>query len=164
MGTLTGERGARQTCQQGCGGSLQPRIASPSVSAEKMSQGWSQTRGWLRAALARHQLLFVNCGVSVGLSGLGDLLQQRIEQGRQTPRSSTSLTIHRSPPSVNWSRTVNMSTSFGLTAGVLCHHWYRVLDNFLPGRTLRPICIAACIFVSGTVFEAKSSTQIMEDT
>ena len=82
--TLRQERtGARQSCQQGCGGSLQPRIASPSVSAEKMSQGWSQTRGWLRAALARHQLLFVNCGVSVGLSGLGDLLQQRIEQGRQ---------------------------------------------------------------------------------
>ena len=81
--TLTGERGTRQTCQQGCGGSQQPRIASPSISAGKMSQGWSQTRGWLRAALARHQLLFVNCGVSVGLSGLGDLLQQRIEQGRQ---------------------------------------------------------------------------------
>ena len=49
----------------------------------RMSQGWSQTRGWVRAALSRHQLLFVNCGVSVGLSGLGDLLQQRIEAGRQ---------------------------------------------------------------------------------
>ena len=85
-----------------------------------------------------------------------------------------------------------------LIPGVLCHHWYRVLDNFLPGRTLRtivvkiawdqvtlpdaqfpdslrspgrpdipfqvlfsPICIAACIFVSGAVFEAKSSTQIV---
>ena len=47
------------------------------------SQGWSQTRGWVRAALSRHQLLIVNCGVSVGLSGLGDLLQQRIEAGRQ---------------------------------------------------------------------------------
>merc|ERR1711953_1077961 len=145
---------------------------------EKTPQGWSQTRGWLRAALARHQLLFVNCGVSVGLSGLGDLLQQRIEQGRQTPRSSASLATRRSPPSsVNWKRTVNMSTSFGLTAGVLCHHWYRVLDNFLPGRTLRtivvkiawdqvlfsPICIAACIFVSGAVFEAKSPSQIVKD-
>merc|ERR1711962_182280 len=92
---MGGEGGTWETCQQGCGGSLQPRIASPSVSAEKMSQGWSQTRGWLRSALARHQLLFVNCGVSVGLSGLGDLLQQRIEQGRQTPRSSASLTCQR---------------------------------------------------------------------
>ena len=27
------------------------------------------------------------------------------------------MAIHRSPPAVNWSRTVNMSTSFGLTAG-----------------------------------------------
>ena len=48
-----------------------------------MSQSWSQTRGWLKAAFNRHQLLLVNCGVSVGLSGLGDLLQQRIEAGRQ---------------------------------------------------------------------------------
>jgi len=142
-----------------------------------MSQGWSQTRGWVRAALSRHQLLFVNCGVSVGLSGLGDLLQQRIEAGRQ--RGPTSMAIYRSaPPSVNWSRTANMSTSFGLTAGLLCHHWYKLLDNFLPGRTLKtivvkiawdqvlfsPICIAACIFVSGAVFEAKSPSQIIKDT
>jgi len=73
---------------------------------------------------------------------------------------------------------VNMSTSFGLTAGLLCHHWYKLLDNFLPGRTLKtivvkiawdqvlfsPICIAACIFVSGAVFEAKSPSQIIKDT
>jgi len=142
-----------------------------------MTQGWSQTRGWVRSALSRHQLLFVNCGVSVGLSGLGDLLQQRIEAGRQ--RGPTSMAIYRStPPSVNWSRTANMSTSFGLTAGLLCHHWYKLLDNFLPGRTLKtivvkiawdqvlfsPICIAACIFVSGAVFEAKSPSQIIKDT
>merc|ERR1711953_1504293 len=115
------------------GGSLQPRIASPSVPAEKMSQGWSQTRGWVRAAFSRHQLLFVNCGVSVGLSGLGDLLQQWIEAGRQRGLSSTA--IYRPLPAVNWSGTANMSTSFGLTAGLLCHHWYKLLDNFLPGRT-----------------------------
>ena len=28
-----------------------------------------------------------------------------------------------------------------LIPGVLCHHWYRVLDNFLPGRTLRTIVV-----------------------
>ena len=26
-----------------------------------------------------------------------------------------------------------------LTSGLLCHHWYRLLDNFLPGRTLKTI-------------------------
>merc|ERR1711990_849867 len=77
--------------------------------------------------------------VSVGLSGLGDLLQQRIEAGRQ--RGPTSMAIYRSPPTINWSRTANMSTSFGLTAGLLCHHWYKLLDNFLPGRTLRTIVV-----------------------
>merc|ERR1712088_1101919 len=79
-----------------------------------MSQSWSQTRGWMRAAFNRHQLLLVNCGVSVGLSGLGDLLQQRIGAGRQ--RGPTTMAIYRSPPTINWSRTANKSTSFGLTA------------------------------------------------
>merc|ERR1712037_403660 len=105
----------------------------------RMSQGWSQTRGWVRATFSRHQLLFVNCGVSVGLSGLGDLLQQRIEAGRQRGLSSTA--IYRPLPAVNWSRTANMLTSFGLTAGLLCHHWYKLLDNFLPGRTFKTIVV-----------------------
>merc|ERR1712032_523204 len=97
---------------------------------------------------------------------------------RQLWRLRWTLWPRGSPPSVNWSRTVNMSASFGLTAGLLCHHWYRLLDNFLPGRTLKtivfkiawdqvlfsPICIAACIFVSGAVFEAKSPSQIIKDT
>merc|ERR1719312_242823 len=55
-----------------------------------------------------------------------------------------------------------MSTSFGLTSGFLCHHWYNYLDRALPGRGVRvivrkiawdqvifsPVCIAACLLVS----------------
>ena len=30
-----------------------------------------------------------------------------------------------------------MSTSFGLTSGLLCHYWYNWLDRALPGRGVR---------------------------
>jgi hypothetical protein len=40
--------------------------------------------GRVREAAARHQLFLVNIGVSAGLSGLGDLLQQRLETARAT--------------------------------------------------------------------------------
>jgi len=122
----------------------------------------------------RHQLLISNCGVSVALSGLGDYLQQRWE----TRKQHVSVSGVARTPTINWRRTANMSTSFGLTAGLLCHHWYHVLDRLLPGRSLRtvvakiawdqvlfsPVCIAACISVSGAVFEGKAARQILQDT
>lgn len=122
----------------------------------------------------RHQLLISNCGVSVALSGLGDYIQQRWE----TRAQHVSVSGVTKAPTINWRRTANMSTSFGLTAGLLCHHWYHVLDRLLPGRSLRtvvvkiawdqvlfsPVCIAACISVSGAVFEGKAPRQILQDT
>ena len=36
---------------------------------------------------------------------------------------------------------ISHSSNQILIPGVLCHHWYRVLDNFLPGRTLRTIVV-----------------------
>jgi len=97
-------------------------------------------------------LFYTNTGLSFGLSGLGDLIQQKIELKRKTV----------SKQNINWSRALHMSTSFGLTAGVLCHFWYSFLDRSLPGKTLRvviqkvaidqvffsPVCIAACLLVS----------------
>ena len=37
-------------------------------------------------AARRHKLFLANIGVSAGLSGLGDVLQQRMEEGRQVRR------------------------------------------------------------------------------
>ena len=71
---------------------VQPNLLPLTYKGRMSHQGWSQTRGWVRAAFTRHQLLFVNCGVSVGLSGLGDLLQQRIEAGRQVDVMLTLIT------------------------------------------------------------------------
>jgi len=110
-------------------------------------------------------LLVTNTTISFGLSGLGDLIQQKIETRKQVS-------------SVNWSRTLHMSTSFGLTSGVLCHFWYSYLDRILPGRGIRtivtkiawdqilfsPVCIAACILVSGGILERQTASQLVTET
>jgi len=97
--------------------------------------------------LFRKHLFASNLCLSFVLSGLGDLIQQSIEQ----PRTKW-----------NKGRTLQMSTAFGLTSGFLCHHWYSYLDRVLPGRGLgsvfrkvawdqivfSPLCIAACLIVA----------------
>jgi hypothetical protein len=46
---------------------------------------------------------------------------------------------HAKKPQINWTRTLHMSTSFGLTSGFLCHFWYNYLDKVLPGRGIRVV-------------------------
>lgn len=113
-------------------------------------------------------LFLTNTGISFGLSGLGDLIQQGIEKRKQTvPKTS-----------VNWSRTLHMSTSFGLTSGVLCHFWYSYLDRVLPGKGLRvvvqkvawdqvlfsPVCITACLLVSQGLRDSLTTSQFLGQT
>ena len=59
-------------------------------------------------------------------------------------------------------RTYQMSLSFGLTSGFLCHFWYNFLDRVYPGKGLKvvckkivvdqvifsPICIVSCLLVA----------------
>ena len=59
-------------------------------------------------------------------------------------------------------RTYQMSVSFGLTSGFLCHFWYNFLDRVYPGKGLKivckkiaidqlvfsPVCIATCLVVA----------------
>ena len=59
-------------------------------------------------------------------------------------------------------RTYQMSLSFGLTSGFLCHYWYNFLDRVYPGKGLKvvckkivvdqvifsPICIVSCLLVA----------------
>lgn len=117
-----------------------------------------------RKLFSSNFLFFTNTGLSFGLSGLGDLIQQKIELQKAVSKQK-----------INWSRTVHMSTSFGLTAGVLCHFWYSFLDRSLPGKTLRvviqkvavdqvvfsPLCIAACLLVSQGLHSPSSFTSTL---
>merc|ERR1740129_71850 len=98
-----------------------------------------------------------------------------IERRQQTQQNSGNLV--KKVSSINWSRTLHMSTAFGLTSGFLCHFWYNYLDRVLPGRGVRiivqkiawdqlmfsPVCIAACLVVAGSL-EAKSASSLTSQT
>ena len=97
----------------------------------------------IKNIFGRH-LFLTNTGISFGLSGIGDLLEQKMESNQ---KQKTKFTI-------NWTRTMHMSTSFGLTSGVMCHFWYNYLDKTLPGRGIKvvvqkiawdQVCLSVCL-------------------
>ncbi len=79
-----------------------------------------------KVAFSPRYLLVTNTGITVCLSGTGDILQQRYEilRKRQT----------------KWdpNRTKRICTT-GLFIGPTCHYWYQFLDKFFPGKALRMI-------------------------
>ncbi|XP_023171364.1 mpv17-like protein 2 [Drosophila hydei] len=91
---------------------------------------------WHSAAFSKKYLLFTNLGISIGLSMLGDTMEQSYE--RYTEQ------IH------GWdrTRTLRMGIS-GFTVGIVCHYWYHYLDYYYPKRTfgtvVRKILLDQCI-------------------
>lgn len=67
-------------------------------------------------------LLYTNVTISISLSALGDIMEQSYEvyTGEMEKYDSR--------------RTMHMAFS-GAAVGVLCHHWYKVLDKFIIGKT-----------------------------
>lgn len=107
----------------------------------------------------RRYLFATNVGISFGLSGVGDFLQQNyeiLEKEREVWDST---------------RTRNMSLT-GIPIGVICHLWYNLLDKRLPGRTIRrvalkvvidqilfsPVCITVFFVTLGVLENAKPAT------
>ncbi|XP_024892097.1 mpv17-like protein 2 isoform X1 [Temnothorax curvispinosus] len=68
-------------------------------------------------------LLYTNIGISVSLSGIGDVVEQHYEilKGEWDKWCFT--------------RTRNMSVS-GMSIGIVCHYWYNFLDTRMAGRTI----------------------------
>ena len=108
----------------------------------------SVMQSMIKNIFGRH-LFLTNTGISFGLSGIGDLLEQKMESNQ---KQKTKFTI-------NWTRTMHMSTSFGLTSGVMCHFWYNYLDKTLPGRGIKvvvqkiawdQVCLSVCLSLPTT--------------
>lgn len=74
-------------------------------------------------ALFNKYLLLTNVGISLSLSAVGDVIQQKYEMVRKRREAWDK------------ARTHHMSVS-GMTVGIVCHNWYNFLDKRLPGRTL----------------------------
>lgn len=79
-----------------------------------------------KKAFSSKYLLLTNVGISITLSGLGDVLEQKYEIMTKQLNKWDLI------------RTKNMSIS-GCTVGVLCHYWYEFLDRRLPGRCLKTV-------------------------
>ncbi|EDV51482.1 mpv17-like protein 2 [Drosophila erecta] len=79
-------------------------------------------------AFSPKYLLYTNIGISVGLSMVGDTMEQSYER------------FIGELPGWNRTRTVRMGIS-GLTVGLVCHYWYKHLDYLFPKRTYRVVVI-----------------------
>lgn len=117
----------------------------------------------LTRAFSDKYLLLTNVSLSVSLSAIGDVIEQNYE--------IMTAKIDR------WDqiRTRNMSIS-GFTIGIFCHVWYRYLDKFIPGYSLKivlkkvavdqliasPVCISTFFLTIGAL-EYTSREELIQE-
>ncbi len=89
------------------------RHCGPSVGLKKI----------VKTTFSEKYLLYTNITISLTLSSLGDIIEQNYEIYTKEIDSYDS------------TRTKHMAFS-GAVLGMLCHHWYRVLDKIFLGRTI----------------------------
>ncbi|XP_025157459.1 mpv17-like protein 2 isoform X1 [Harpegnathos saltator] len=108
-------------------------------------------------------LLYTNVGISIFLSGTGDVIEQHYEilKGQWDKWSFT--------------RTKNMAIS-GTSIGIFCHYWYNFLDIKITGHTLnivlrkvvidQLICSPVCIsifFLTLAMLENSNLAKLKEE-
>lgn len=76
-----------------------------------------------KTAFSPKYLLFTNICISVSLSSVGDCLEQQYE------------IMTKDLEKYSGKRTGHMALS-GLTVGIVCHYWYKFIDQRMPGRSL----------------------------
>ncbi|EDW94218.1 mpv17-like protein 2 [Drosophila yakuba] len=81
-----------------------------------------------QVAFSPKYLLYTNIGISVGLSMVGDTMEQSYER------------FIGELPDWNRTRTLRMGIS-GFTVGLVCHYWYQHLDYMFPKRTYKVVVI-----------------------
>lgn len=81
---------------------------------------------YVKVAFSSKYLLYTNVTISLGLSGVGDVLEQNYEIFKEEL------------PSWDQRRTLNMSIS-GVTIGMLCHGYYKYLDKRWPGTSMKMV-------------------------
>uniref|UniRef100_A0A336LZI3 CSON006181 protein n=1 Tax=Culicoides sonorensis TaxID=179676 RepID=A0A336LZI3_CULSO len=87
----------------------------------------NRVKNFTTTAFSDKFLLATNVGISVSLSGVGDMIEQQYE------------IMKKEIDKWDKRRTLNMSVS-GMTVGVFCHHWYLFLDHHFPGRSFKLVC------------------------
>lgn len=77
-----------------------------------------------RAMFSRKYLLYTNTAISVTLSTVGDLVNQKFQIHNKEMKNYDT----------KRSRDVAIT---GVLIGPVCHYWYIFLDKWMPGRTLK---------------------------
>ncbi|XP_016979587.1 mpv17-like protein 2 [Drosophila rhopaloa] len=94
--------------------------------------GWQRMKQVLnrfhQAAFSPKYLLYTNIGISVGLSMVGDTMEQTYER------------LIGELSGWNRIRTLRMGIS-GLTVGLVCHYWYQYLDYLFPKRNFKVVIV-----------------------
>lgn len=79
-------------------------------------------RRFIKVAFSDKYLFYTNVSISLTLSSVGDLLEQSYE------------IYIKEQTHYDLKRCSHMAFS-GVAVGILCHHWYKVLDKFIVGKT-----------------------------
>lgn len=95
--------------------------------ARVIYQLFSSVKNGGKLIFSEQYLLYTNIGLSIGISAIGDVLQQHYQR-----RKSISF----SKASWDYARTGKMAAS-GLVVAPFIHYWYQHLDIFFPGRCLK---------------------------
>ncbi|XP_023946449.1 mpv17-like protein 2 [Bicyclus anynana] len=88
----------------------------------RTSAAFSRFQGVVKVAFSDKYLLYTNITISLTLSSVGDGMEQMYELYTGDLKE------------YNPQRTMQMAFS-GIGVGILCHHWYKVLDRFIIGKS-----------------------------
>lgn len=114
----------------------------------------SKLRKVVKVAFSDKYLLYTNVTISITLSGIGDSLEQTYELYKKEQER------------YDLKRTMHMAFS-GAAVGVLCHHWYKVLDRFIIGKTVdmvvKKLLLDQLIFSPIMIITFFGSLAILED-
>lgn len=117
------------------------------------SHAYKSYRQAVDDAFSRKNLFYTNLLLSMGISVMGDTIEQNYEY------------YCKEIDKIDFNRTAHMGFS-GLVAGFICHHWYIILDRVIIGRSIvmvikkllmdqficSPICIMS-FFATVAIFE-----------
>lgn len=129
----------------------------------RSSSALSRFRRVVKVAFSDKYLFYTNITISLTLSSVGDIMEQTYEMYTDEIEK------------YDLKRTMHMGFS-GIGVGILCHHWYKILDRFIIGKSFdmvvkkllldqllfSPIMIIT-FFGSLAIFEKEPLTNFQEE-
>lgn len=88
----------------------------------RSSSALSKFRRVVKVAFSDKYLFYTNITISLTLSSVGDIMEQTYEVYTDEIEK------------YDLKRTMHMGFS-GIGVGILCHHWYKILDRFIIGKS-----------------------------